>query len=230
MVKINPSETIYGDNRNVNKQVDDKKKTESFVMQGYGGEFNPMDGLSVERTEPKTDKAEPKTDKTEPVDDGMPSENQQDVENTLTPDPNNIPNAKYVEDKPKKGGLTLEQVKEARNNGKLVAELLGGYTNKLEQEKVKEIILEKVNPENILEFLKSYVQNKGFTTNRLFEQLESEWGFEEAQNIMKKLAEDLKAYCEKHHDKYRASEIALILMENGFSREDAVRLDLLSQI
>lgn len=192
MVKINPSEAIYGDNRNVNKQVDDKKKTESFVMQGYGGEFNPMDGLSVERTEPKTDK-------TEPVDD-------------------------------EKGGLTLNQVKEARNNGKLVAEFLGGYTNKLEQEKVKEIILEKVNPENILEFLKSYVQNKSFTTDKLFEQLESEWGFEEAQNLMKKLAGDLKAYCEKHHDKHRASEIALILMENGFSKEDAERLDQLSQI
>ena len=136
-----------------------------------------------------------------------------------------IPNVNPVKNESEKGGLTLEQVKEARDNGELVAEFLGGHTNRLEQEHVKEIILEKVNPENIIEFLRGYMQNKSITTDRLFEQLESEWGFEEAQNLMRKLAGDLRAYCEKHHDKYRASEIALILMENGFSREDAERLD-----
>ena len=186
MVKINPSEAIYGDNKNVDKKVDDKKKPEGSVMQGFGGEFNPMDGLGIERTEPKTNKAEPKTDKTVPVDDGMPSKNQPNVKNTLTPDPNNIPNAEPVEVKSKKGGLTLEQVKEARDDGKVVAEFLGGHTNRVEQELVKEIILEKVNSENIIEFLRGYMQNKSFTTDRLFEQLESEWGFEEAQNLMKK--------------------------------------------
>lgn len=222
MVKINPSEAIYGDNKNVDKKVDNKKKPEGFVMQGFGGEFNPMDGLGVERrTEPKTDKAEPETDKAEPetnktvpVDDGMP--------------PKDVPNAETVESIFKIGGLTLEQKKEARDDGKVVAEFLGGHTNRLEQEKVKEIILDKVNSENIIEFLRGYMQNKSFTTDRLFEQLESEWGFEEAQNLMKKLAGDLQAYCEKHNHKYSANEIKLILMEKGFSKEDAERLDDLS--
>ena len=228
MVKINPSEAIYGDNKNVDKKVDDKKKPEGSVMQGYGGEFNPMDGLGIERTEPKTNKAEPETNKTVPVDDGMPPKDVPNAKNSTMPTDTGIPNAEPVEAKSKKGGLTLEQVKEARDDGKVVAEFLGGHTNRLEQEKVKEIILEKVNSENIIEFLRGYMQNKSFTTDRLFEQLESEWGFEEAQNLMKKLAGDLQAYCEKHNHKYSANEIKLILMENGFSKEDAERLDDLS--
>ena len=218
MVKINPGEAIYDDNKNSSsKKTEQAPKFNNSALEGYGGSFNSWDGLGIERTEPKEDKDVPDVD--------APPKNAPNVKNTTMPTDTGIPNVNPVKNESEKKGLTLEQVKEARNDGKLVAEFLGGHTNRLEQEHVKEIILEKVNPENIIEFLRGYMQNKSITTDRLFEQLESEWGFEEAQNLMRKLAGDLRAYCEKHHDRYRASEIALILMENGFSREDAERLD-----
>jgi hypothetical protein len=122
--------------------------------------------------------------------------------------------------KPVKQGLTSQEKNAAQANGRAVADYLIGMTTDAEQGLTKNIIQNEVNERNIMEFIRGYSENDDWG-NKLFEQLESEWGFEEAQKLMKKLADDLSKFCRNNKQSGVADKIDVILDEYGFDRKDA---------
>lgn len=135
------------------------------------------------------------------------------------------PKGEEVKETPKE--LTPAKIKAARQDGEDVADMLVGYTDDSEERLVTDIINEKVNSENVMEFITGYTENKGWG-DKFFEQLQKEYGFDEAKNLMKKVATHLSEYYKNNGELRKAREISVILEENGFSNEDAKKLDVLT--
>lgn len=175
----------------------------------------PETGKSDKPTEPvETTKPEPgNTDKSpEPSDIGKPTE----------PGNTDKPEA------PKEEGLTPQECNEARHYGSNVADYLVGYTDNSEQGLTKEIITQHVNSKNVLGFLAGYENNRGLG-NHFFEQLGSEYGFEEKQNLLKNVAIKLSQYLKANGQPDLAREIDVALADNGFSQSELKKLDKIVQ-
>ena len=141
----------------------------------------------------------------------------------------------------KSNGLSPEEIKEARDDGKVVGDALLGHTSNTEQRAVQDIVDEEVNSGNVLEFLRGYekelkqynlwvgaVATKG---DHFFEQMRTENNFPEQQDLMRKVAEDLQGYLANKYgvDSDIAKEVAVILLENTLGKEQAKSLDKIYQ-
>lgn len=196
-------------------------------------EYPPEDNKQKELpTKPKLDtpapqepKKPPKTEKKPPV--KTPRTEEPPANNTTTPEP--IKPEEPV--RPKQ--LTKDEIEQAKTNGKNVADFLVGYTMDAEARLVCDIVHEQVNSDNVMEFIKGYTENKGWG-DLFFQQLESEYGFEEAQNIMKDIATKMKTYFEQHNEPEIAKEIEIILsyaqINGKINEEQAEKLDKLSEM
>lgn len=129
---------------------------------------------------------------------------------------------KSVEPKP----LSPKEAREARANGAEAADALIGYTSKADQAYIRNIIRTEVNERTVLEFLKGYTDNSS-GGNYFFEQMESEYGFDQAQNLMHDVGAHLQKYLENKYgiDNEQAKEIATILAESVINRDKAEELD-----
>lgn len=153
----------------------------------------------------------------------QPSQNDARGSNTQTPETPNIPrDDNKVEPKP----LSATEAREARADGKEVALALIGYTTDANQAAIRNTIRAAVNDRNVLEFLRGYTENSG-GGNYFFEQMESEYGFDEAQNLMRKVGGHLQKYLENKYkiDSNQAREVAIILAESVLREEHAEKLD-----
>ena len=141
----------------------------------------------------------------------------------------------------KSNGLSPEEIKEARDDGKVVGDALLGHTSNTEQRAVQDIVDEEVNSGNVLEFLRGYekelkqynlwvgaVATKG---DHFFEQMRTENNFPEQQDLMRKVAEDLQGYLANKYgvDSDIAKEVAVILLENTLGKEQTKSLDKIYQ-
>lgn len=140
--------------------------------------------------------------------------------------------------------ISVEEVKEARDNGETVADALLGHTSNTEQRTVQDIVNEEVNSGNVLEFLRGYEnglaedRKKAITNpahlrpaDHFFEQMRTENNFPEKQDLMRKVAEDLQGYLANKYgvDSDVAREVAIILLEQTFEKEQADALDKIYQ-
>lgn len=127
--------------------------------------------------------------------------------------------------------------KDAYNAGKLVADKLIGYTTDDDQSIVRTIIEQNVNSQNVVSFLKGYQENNGIPFMGLihllfggvkcpfFNQLNTEYGFEEKTDLMRKVAGDLEAYLRNNGLTSEADDLKEILNHRRFSSDDIEDLD-----
>lgn len=117
-----------------------------------------------------------------------------------------------------------EEAQQARVNGRTVADLLVGYTTDADQACIAATIRKDVNERNVLEFLKGYSNNKGMGDN-FFKQLDSEYGFDDAQNLMHKVATYLQRYFKNNGNDELAQKVLIILQESVFRDDQIEELD-----
>ena len=132
--------------------------------------------------------------------------------------------------KPTKPGnkLTPKERNEARHYGSNVSDYLVGYTDDSEKGLTKEVITKNVNNRNVMDFLAGYEKNKGMG-DHFFTQLNSEYGFEEKQNLMKNVAGKLSVYLKNHGQSRLAREVDVALQDNGFTPSEIKKLDQIVQ-
>ena len=146
-----------------------------------------------------------------------------------------------VKEKNDNSEFTPKEIKEARDAGKSLVDRLQGHTNKDEQLIVQKTIEHEVNSENVLEFLRGYNKKAkeismmdvalGFglikMQNGFFVQMVTEWSFPEKQELVRKVATDLKEYVQSRYGENSplAKEIAVVLEEPKFNKENAKILD-----
>ena len=128
---------------------------------------------------------------------------------------------------PKKG-LTPAERNKARHYGSNVSDYLVGYTDDSEKGLTKEVITKHVNNRNVMDFLAGYEKNRGMG-DHFFEQLHTEYGFEEKQNLMKNVAIKLSQYLKANGQPALAREIDVALADNGFSMSETKKLDQIVQ-
>lgn len=126
--------------------------------------------------------------------------------------------------------LSYEEARKAENNGAKVANDLIGYTNTEEQKRVANIIKNEVNSENVIAFLRGYEENSA-GGNHFFEQMESEYGFNNAQTLMLDLAGKLEKYIQNKYgvDSTEAKQISNILAASLLEEKHAEQLDKIVQ-
>lgn len=127
--------------------------------------------------------------------------------------------------------LTPEQKKAAESMGKFTARYLAGYTTDTEQEAIIRNI-NNVKNNNVKEFLKSYEAHRydeTITADAFFTQVHREWGFDEKQDIMKRVALRLAANLAESGKTVDANTIKAILKHNEISAADARMLDRIYQ-
>ena len=135
--------------------------------------------------------------------------------------------------KPKKpiAPLTPEQKKAAETMGKYTARYLAGYTTDTEQEAIIRNI-NNVKNNNVKEFLKSYEAHRYdemVKADAFFTQVHREWGFDEKQDIMKRVALRLAANLAEGGNTVDANTIKGILKHKEISAADARMLDKIYQ-
>ena len=135
--------------------------------------------------------------------------------------------------KPKKpiAPLTPEQKKAAETMGKYTARYLAGYTTDTEQEAIIRNI-NNVKNNNVKEFLKSYEAHRydeTITADAFFTQVHREYGFDEKQDIMKRVALRLAANLAEGGNTVDANTIKGILKHKEISAADARMLDKIYQ-
>lgn len=185
----------------------DLKKYKTLLL-GQKLNLPAVEAEPSEITKPETGKSDKPT---EPVE-------------TTKPEPGNTDKPEA----PKEEGLTPQECNEARHYGSNVADYLVGYTDNSEQGLTKEIITQHVNSKNVLGFLAGYENNRGLG-NHFFEQLGSEYGFEEKQNLLKNVAIKLSQYLKANGQPDLAREIDVALADNGFSQSELKKLDKIVQ-
>ena len=133
--------------------------------------------------------------------------------------------------KPKNKPLTPEQKKAAETMGKYTARYLAGYTTDTEQEAIVNNI-NKVNNSNVTEFLRSYEAHRNdeiVKADAFFTQVFTEYGFDEKQDIMKRVALRLAANLAEGGNTVDANTIKGILKHKEISAADARMLDKIYQ-
>ena len=146
------------------------------------------------------------------------------------PEPTTEPTPEQ-ETAPKTKELTPEQKSQAETLGKYTARYLAGYTTDTEQQAIIDNI-NKVDNDNVTEFLKSYEAHRGDETVRaesFFSQVLHEWSFDEKQDIMKKVALRLATNLAETGNAKDAERIKNILKKPEISEEDAQLLDKIYQ-
>lgn len=149
--------------------------------------------------------------------------------------------------------LSPREIKDARDSGKAVAEMLFGYTSNYDQKHIQDIIEKRVNPDNVIEFIRGFEEQlkdkkdpnllglalgglvgagaiaANQTADHFFEQMVTEWDFPEKQEMMRKVAKDLQAHMEAKYGMYmtqeEATEIPVILLERTLGEREAQKLD-----
>ena len=167
------------------------------------GQDNHGEGLKVGKKE-DTPPVEPAPTEPAPVEEPEPEP---------TPEP-----------EPEPKGISAEERNKAREFGADVSDYLVGYTDDSEQGLTKDIIKEDVTAENVADFLKGYEDNKGLG-DRFFEQLRSEWGFRDKQDLMRDVAEKLSENLRANGQDKWADEVDIVLQNQEFSKDDAKVLD-----
>ena len=152
---------------------------------------------------------------------------------TLPTLPSGEPTPPQAPVKPKKpiAPLTPEQKKAAETMGKYTARYLAGYTTDTEQEAIIRNI-NNVKNNNVKEFLKSYEAHRydeTITADAFFTQVHREWGFDEKQDIMKRVALRLAANLAEGGNTVDANTIKGILKHKEISAADARMLDKIYQ-
>ena len=132
---------------------------------------------------------------------------------------------------PKTHKLTPEETAKSISNGKDVAKFLIGATDDTEERLVTDIINKEVNSDNVIKFLSGYEKNSS-GGNHFFEQLRSEWDFDRKQELLHKVATDLKDYISNKYgvDSSNAVKIAGILTEQVINKSDADKLDNIANV
>lgn len=151
---------------------------------------------------------------------------------------------------PDDGKMSAEEIKEARDIGGEVAKRLIGLTGKNSEEIVK-LNLEKITPENVLEFLRGYEEACGVQMNNtdllsygifsmfmampsslqergdaFFKQMRTKWN-PEKQDLMRNIATALKDFVADRYgqDSPLVKEFEVILLEDKFTRKETAKLD-----
>ena len=140
-----------------------------------------------------------------------------------TPEPEPV----EQETAPPKPALTPEQKEDAQRMGKYTARYLAGYTTDTEQEAILRNINE-VNNNNVTEFLSSYEAHRAdemVKAEPFFSQVLHEWGFDEKQDIMKRVALRLATNIAESGNAKDAETIKNILKKEEISEQDARILD-----
>lgn len=207
----NGGKSIFGDNYSVKEgqKIDFTKDEIQMLYDAMGIEFGKD---SIKPKQP--------ADKKDPVGIGKripdPKDKKPPVNNKPKP-----PVGKETKPKP----LTAKESSEARHYGDNVSDYLVGYTDDSEKGLTKEVITKNVNHRNVLEFLAGYEQNKGGMGDHFFTQLNSEYGFEEKQNLMKDVASKLSKFLKNNNQPKLAREIDVALQDHGLSAKEVKKLD-----
>ncbi len=193
-----------------------------FGKDGQSIMIKPGDVLNLPepgKTEAKETKpTEEKEEENKPVDDNKSTSKDPVKENPVDKKPVDKPVTKNP-------ALTAKERNDARNYGDNVSDYLVGYTTDAEQGLTKEIITRHVNKRNVGDFLAGYEKHKGIFGNRFFEQLRSEDGFKEKQNLMRNVATKLSAYLKANGQPHLAREVDVVLQNQQFTKEHAATLD-----
>lgn len=121
--------------------------------------------------------------------------------------------------------LTEEEIADAQESGSQIAGYLTNmWTTDGDQKHVKNIIQGRVNDRNVLEVLRGYEEGKRFTGDSFFEQLVSEWSFDEKKDLIVDVAQKLKAFLEANNMKELADKIE-IKEAKDINRDYAKQLD-----
>lgn len=106
--------------------------------------------------------------------------------------------------------LTKEEIADAQESGSQIAGYLTNmWTTGGDQKHVKNIIETRVNERNVLEVLRGYEEGKRFSGDSFFEQLCSEWGFDEKKDLIVNVAKKLKTFLETNNMKELADKIEI---------------------
>ena len=124
-------------------------------------------------------------------------------------------------------------VKGAKSGGETAYRCLHGLTLQKHQDTIASVI-SKLNPDNVHLFLEGYEgvngreSSKNPSVDNFFTQMKTEWLFDNKDDLMKKVASNLKTKFERSgledFEKY-GKEIGEILKHKELSKDDAVRLD-----
>ena len=98
------------------------------------------------------------------------------------------------------------------------------WTTGGDQNHVKNIIQGRVNERNVLEVLRGYEEDKRFSGDSFFEQLVSEWGFDEKKDLIINVAQKLKTFFEANNMNDLADKIEIKDAKN-IDRTYAKQLD-----
>ncbi len=121
--------------------------------------------------------------------------------------------------------LTQEEIADAQESGSQIAGYLTNmWTTGGDQNHVKNIIQGRVNERNVLEVLRGYEEDKRFSGDSFFEQLVSEWGFDEKKDLIINVAQKLKTFFEANNMNDLADKIEIKDAKN-IDRTYAKQLD-----
>jgi hypothetical protein len=139
-----------------------------------------------------------------------------------------IPAPEYKKEDATPKPLSETEIEDAQATGKSLADnLTNWYTTKDDQKSIKTMIEQRVNDRNVLEVLKSYEDKKRFTGDSFFEQMRTEWDFDEKHALIKNVAEKLQAYLTANGQTEWAKQIADLKLadKDEISKDDATVLD-----
>ena len=123
--------------------------------------------------------------------------------------------------------LTEEEIADAQESGSHIAGYLTNmWTTDGDQKHVKNIIQGRVNDRNVLEVIRGYEEGKRFSGDSFFEQLVSEWSFDEKKDLIVDVAQKLKAFLEANNMQELADKIE-IKDTKDIDREYAKQLDVI---
>lgn len=133
-------------------------------------------------------------------------------------------------------------MKKAFEAGSRTSDDLVGYTTSAEQYRIKQTIENEVTADNVMSFLNGYEHNKlngkvfgiiptyaSTTADTFFEQMRSESGFKEKQDLMKNVGGKLQQYLQNKGYTDEAAQIAEILQHDTLNKADCKVLDKLVQ-
>lgn len=128
-------------------------------------------------------------------------------------------------------GVTPEQKKEAETLGKYTARYLAGYTTDTEQQAIIDNV-NRIKTGTVKDFLESYEAHRNdeaVKAEPFFSQVLHEWGFDEKQDVMKRVALRLAAHLAEAGNSVDAAKIRNILKKDQLTGDDTKLLDKIYQ-
>lgn len=206
------------DGKHVKINVGDK-----LIIGGEAQGAEKPEKPAAEKEKPETPKAE---DKPKPKPETPKKEEPGKLIHAEAPkkeEPKNLGVAQQPAPK-KRAELTPAEMNRARGLGDDVSDYLVGYTMDSEQGHVKRIITQDINSRNVADFLSGYEEHKGMG-DHFFEQMRTEYGFKDNQNLMRNVAKKLSANLKAHGQTGWAREVDVVLQNQQFTAEHTKVLD-----